>query len=119
MKLPEIGELKRRVTFICEETVPVDVDDIEHRHVSEKTVWGKVEVVGGATYWNSVQVNESITHRIWVRFIAGSTRPQDLRRLTRISCDGVIFLVRRVTDVDNQHRFTLCECEEECNESVH
>ncbi|WP_237178848.1 hypothetical protein, partial [Parasutterella muris] len=58
-----------------------------------------------------VQTEESITHRIFVRYVKGKTRPQDLPRLIEIECEGVWYRAKRVTDCNSAGRFTLFECE--------
>ena len=115
MRLPSAGELNRRVTFHLIQTVPVGDSDVEHQETTNVTTWGKVEVVGGSTYWESVSIEEAVTHRIWVRAVPDRTRPQDLRHLTEVEVEGIRFRVRRTTDVDNLHRFTMMECEELSN----
>lgn len=112
LRLPLAGELNRRVTISGFRTEPVGTNDAktETPYISE--VWGKVEVVGGSTYWGSVQVDSVVTHRIWVRWTKGLTAPADLGHITRLVVGGVEYRVRRVTDANDAHRFTMMEAEE-------
>ena len=112
MILPKVGELNRKVCFHLIRTVPVADSDVEHEETTNVRTWGKVEVIGGSSYWDSVSIDETVTHRIWIRYVPHRTRPQDLRHLTEVECEGMRYRVRRTTDVDNLHRFTMLECEE-------
>lgn len=111
MKLPAVGEMNRRVTLHLVETIPVGESRINHQETSV-TTWGKIDVIGGSTYWESVSLEETVTHRVWVRYVQGRTRPQDLRHLTEVEVEGIRYRVRRTTDVNGVHRFTMLECEE-------
>ena len=111
MILPTIGELNRRASIQAVKTRPTASGKHENAQTPVWTCWAKVEVVGGSTYWNSVQTDEAVTHRIYVRQVSGKTRPQDLPRQIEIDCDGVRYRVKRVTDVNSAERFTMFECE--------
>lgn len=111
MILPTIGELNRRCDIYTVRTRPTLAGKHENAEAPVWSCWCKVEVVGGSTYWNSMQTDESTTHRIYVRQVAGKTRPQDLPRQIEIACDGLRYRVKRVTDVNSAERFTLMECE--------
>ena len=39
------------------------------------------------------------------------TRPQDLTHATKVLYEGVWYLVKRLTDMNDAHRFTALECE--------
>lgn len=112
MNLPEIGQLNRRVKFEILTHDP-SVDFGFEGDVSETfEVWGRLEVVGGGTYWGSKQVDEAVTHRVWVRRIAGRTDHESLRAVTELVVVGRRFRARRIEDADGLERFTVIECEE-------
>lgn len=112
MKLPEIGELNRRVKLIAVSHGPSGDSALTENRRLLAEVWAKVEVNGGASYWDSVNVDETVTHRIYVRYVPKRTTPPDLRALTDVECEGIRYRVRRTTDVNGAHRFTMMECEE-------
>ena len=115
MRLPDIGELNRRVRLISVTHDPTgDAKLVENRQILMET-WAKCEIIGGSAYWDSVNVDEARTHRFYVRYVKGRTAPIDLRRLTQLECEGAVYAVRRVTDVNGAHRFTMLECEELTN----
>lgn len=108
---PLSGDLNRRCSIYSSKLLPNGKSD----HLTERTplwrCWCKVEVIGGSVYWDNVQTEGSITHRIFVRYVKGKTRPQDLPRLIEIECEGVWYRAKRVTDCNSAGRFTLFECE--------
>lgn len=117
MRLPLPGELNRRVRLISLSHKPVGENGLteESREICE--FWGKVEVVGGSIYFDSSAINETLTHRIYIRWVKGETRPVDLQNLIEVECESARYRVRRRTDVNDAHRFTMLECEELMNDS--
>lgn len=114
MILPVIGELNRRVLLLAVQHSPAGDARLTKNERKIAEVWGKVEINGGAAYWDSVNIDEAVTHRVYVRYVYGLTRPQDLKHLTELEIEGVTYRVRRCTDVNGAHRFTMLECEEIC-----
>lgn len=111
MNLPLPGELKQRVTFELLRHVPDIKLGFSPETKASFTIWGRIEPVGGVVYWGSVQVESSVTHRIFVRAITGKTRPQDLPKVVEITCEGMRYVSKRITDINGAHRFTLIEAE--------
>ena len=110
---PLAGELNRRVTAYSVAHEPAAKSAFLDRSASAIfSLWGKVEVIGGVSYFESVNLEEKVTHRVWVRWIRGLSRPQDLKNLIELEVDGLFYRVKRVTDANNGHRFTAIECEE-------
>ncbi len=112
MQLPSIGELNRRAKLYKVETVPDDEVDMLNQRKLVAVLWAKLEVIGGSAYLESINTEETVTHRIYVRSIAGVSTPIDLQHLTEVELDGFIYQVRRITDVNSAGRFTLLECEQ-------
>lgn len=112
MQLPQIGELNRRIRLLALNHTPSGDSDLVKNSSLIAEVWAKVEIIGGVTYWESVNIDEKVTHRFYVRYVYSQTRPQDLSHLTELECEGVLYRVRRCTDVNGAHRFTMFECEE-------
>ena len=112
MNIPTIGELNHRIKIFVRTHEPNGRFGFEPAAVDAFEVWGKLEVVGGGTYWGSKQVDDTVTHRIWVRRIRGKTEPKMLRGVTELEADDRRFRAKRVEDADGLHRFTVIECEE-------
>ncbi len=110
MKLPQIGELRRRIGIYTLSTAPTGDSGYADTLTKLTDTWAKVEVVGGVNYWGSIQADFLITHRFTVRYGKG-TRPEDFKHTTKVQCEGVWYLVKRATDMEAQHRFTILECE--------
>ena len=111
MILPTVGELNRRASLYSVKTQPTAQGKHETAETPLWTCWAKVEVIGGSVYWDNVQTNEAVTHRIFIRQVKGKTRPQDLPKQVEIVCDGIRYRSKRVTDCNSAERFTLLECE--------
>lgn len=110
--IPTAGELVRNAVFYEITTLAsgdYESEDERKRLFSRRC---KVEPVGSGIYWNGVQVDESVTHRIWVRYEPGRTRPQDFPKMTELEIEGRRYQVKRLTDVNGAHLFTQIEAEE-------
>ena len=113
MILPLIGELNRRVTgYSVAHAGGSLVAALDRSTIQLFELWGKVSPVGSVSYYESVNLEQTITHRIFLRYIPGTSAPQDLAHLVEVECEGVWYRVRRVSDVNGQHRFTALDCEE-------
>ena len=111
MILPNVGELNRRADFYKVQTRAIGGGKHETTEKPFWSCWAKVEVIGGVVYWDNVQTSEAVTHRIYIRYVVGKTRPQDLGNQIEIVIDGCRYRSKRVTDVNSAGRFTLLECE--------
>lgn len=108
---PLSGDLNQRITFELIRHVADKNLGFSPKTKASFTIWGRIEPVGGVVYWGSVQVESSVTHRIFVRAITGKTRPQDLPKVVEITCEGMRYVSKRITDINGAHRFTLIEAE--------
>ena len=112
MDLPTIGNLRHRVKILVSSDVPVEDNGSEKEFRIKDEVWGALDVVGNGIFWNSMQVEEAVTHRIYLRSIVGRTRPQDLQGVTYFVIDGLSYRARRIADVAGKERFTVIDCEQ-------
>lgn len=113
MNLPNVGDLRHRVTFELRKSVPNDQAGFSNVTTSSFTVWGDIQPVGAQIFWNTSQIEVTVTHRVFTRYIEGKTRPQDLTRLIRIVCNGLKYRVRRVSDISGKDRFTVIDVQQE------
>ncbi len=112
MEMPEIGRLNRRVTISIVSHVPDASAGFSQHIEKQKTVWGRLEVVGAGIYFGTKQIESTVTHRVTVRSVPGRTRPQDLTTASTLTIDGIEYLIRRVADLGGAERFTVIDCEE-------
>lgn len=75
-------------------------------------MWGKLEPVGAGIYFGSKQIESGVTHRVIVRSIAGRTGSRDFKGVTELMVEGVIYRLRRVSDLGGLGRFTVIDVEE-------
>lgn len=112
MILPNIGELNTRARLFSVKTIPEGDYELSNERTQIAEVWAKIEIIGGSQYLESVNTEESVTHRIYVRYVKGFTSPLDLQHITEVDLGGFTYMVKRVTDVNSAGRFTLLECEQ-------
>ena len=113
MNLPNVGDLRHRVTFELRKSVPNDQAGFSNVTTCTFTVWGNIEPVGAQIFWNTSQIEATVTHRVFTRYIEGKTRPQDLTKLIRIVCNGLKYRVQRVSDIAGKDRFTVIDVQQE------
>lgn len=53
-----------------------------------------------------------MTHRVIVRSMPGRTGPRDFKGVTELMVDGVLYRLRRVSDLGGLGRFTVLDVEE-------
>lgn len=103
---PESGELDRRITIRLREDLPVDDAELDAVFTQPRRRWAKIRAVGTAVYTDSVQTEDKITHRIWVRRLGGITTSHE------VVAGGVIYRVKRCAPWGAGKCFTLIEVEE-------
>ena len=103
---PQIGELNRRVQIRRRTDEPFGDSDVVQTSAQQRPRWAKIEPVGSAVYAGSVQIDRKVTHRIYIRFLDGITDSHEVLYKTQL------FAVRRVSDLNGAHRFTVLEAEE-------
>lgn len=107
---PDVGELQRRVTIrLWSDSANVDMG-ITPTFDAGITRWAKIEPVSGAAYWGSKQVDENLTHRIWIRWGTGS-KETDIgqQHVVDYPQGNQRFRVLRSTNVGDAQRFTMLE----------
>lgn len=70
-------------------------------------LWARIEPVSVLLGEMAGAATGTITHRIWLRFRAGISAGQRLRKGERV------FAIRLVRDPDETGRYLVCQCEEE------
>lgn len=107
---PDPGELQRRVKIRLQ-TSAANVDmGLTESFDAGLDRWAKLEPVSGAAFWGSKQVDEEMTHRIWIRWGTG-TKPEDIdqRHVVDYPNANQRFRVLRATNVGDAQRFTMLE----------
>lgn len=103
---PGAGELDRRITIRLRGDLPLDAADLESVFNEPRHRWAKLRAVGTAVYTDSVQTDDKITHRVWVRVLAGVTTSHE------VVAGDVVYRVKRSAPWGAGKRFTLIEVEE-------
>ncbi|QJQ02112.1 head-tail adaptor protein [Herbaspirillum rubrisubalbicans Os34] len=103
---PMAGELNRRVQIRHRQDLPLADAELAHEFGTGRRRWAKIEPVGAATYAGSVQIDEKVTHRVFLRRIDGITSDHEI-----VHGDQV-YRVRRSMAMNGAPRFTMVEVEE-------
>lgn len=103
---PGAGDLNRRVTLRRRTDLPATDAGLTSLFSDERKRWARIEPVGTAIYSGSVQVDDRITHRITLRYLGVLTTDFEVVHAE------VIYRVKRATDLNGGHRFTMLEVEE-------
>jgi len=106
IKEPGAGDLNRRITLRRRDDSPAPDGGLSSIFSDERKRWARIEPVGTAIYSGSVQADNKITHRITLRYLG--VVPTDFEVLHV----GVVYRVKRATDLNGRHRFTVLEVEE-------
>ena len=108
---PDDGELNRRVTVRRRIGEPNPDMGITEQFADCCQRWAKIQPVSGAAYWGGEQVEEKITHRIWVKYGTGS-KPEDVTLQHVIDHPGgnARYRVLRSVNVNDAQRYTMIEC---------
>ncbi|WP_252716924.1 head-tail adaptor protein [Herbaspirillum sp. B65] len=100
------GELNRRVQIRHRQDLPLADAELAHEFGAGRHRWAKIEPVGAATYAGSVQIDEKVTHRIFLRRIDGITSDHEIMH------GDQVYRVRRSMAMNGAPRFTMLEVEE-------
>jgi len=113
IRWPETGELNRRVVIRKWQDQANAAFGIDQTFDCGISRWAKIAPVSGVAYWGSKQIDEEITHRIWVRYGEG-TRPEDItgEHVVDYQVGGRRYRVKRATNVGDAGQFTMIEVKE-------
>lgn len=110
---PDVGELQRRVIvrlWTDKANAGFAITDSEDTGL---TRWAKLEPVNGIAAWGAKQIEEGITHRVWLRWGTG-TKPADItgQHVIDYPAENRRFRVVRATNTGDAQRFTMVECKD-------
>ncbi|WP_207458650.1 phage head closure protein [Azospirillum sp. SYSU D00513] len=106
MRRPTAGELNRRVRVLRRQDFPDSTDGITPTHDEIAQVWAKIEPVGGAIHYGSVQTGNMVTHRITIRYRTDITAEHEIHH------DGTRYRVKRTAALGGGREFTVIDAEE-------
>jgi len=107
---PQSGELTRRVIIKHWIDYPNDVFGITQEMSSDIQRWARIDPVNGAAFIDNENVEEKMTHKIWLRWGTGS-KPEDITRQHVVDYPlmNQRFRVLNTINVGDAQRFTLIE----------
>lgn len=110
MALPHAGELDRRITIKSQNDTPAMGAAVVNNYTPIATVWAKHQPVGGAIFFGTQQVGESVTDRFIFR------RSTTVNEVTVnghcvIEYSGTLYRIRRASDLEGARQFVMVEVE--------
>lgn len=119
-----IGALKHRLGILARPQVPSDQAGINYNNTLLATVWGYIEPAKGSKYLYRQQIDEAITHKIYIRYLPWVTaenwlvyKKGDFKSNINTANDALIenisFRIRGVKDIWQLQRFLELSCEEQ------
>ncbi|EBH8908570.1 phage head closure protein [Salmonella enterica] len=104
--LPDPGELDQRIVIRRRVDVPADDFGVTPTYPEQIRTWAKKAQPGAAAYQGSVQIENRVTHYFTIRWCRNITADHE------VFCDGQVYRIRRIRDLNSKRRFLLLECEE-------
>lgn len=98
MRTINIGRLNKRVKILRKDDSVNSLNQKSKGFVEIKTVWASVAPVRGAERYELQKLHEEITYRIYMRYFDG------VKADMYIECEGRLFEIRSVVDVDFEHK---------------
>ncbi|MCP1064682.1 phage head closure protein [Serratia symbiotica] len=83
---------------------PIGGSRIQAENQDAHTVWGKLIPVSDTLHLHSFQINKTFTHKIMVRY------RQSLYSSDQAVINGVVYIIRGVTDINSAGRFLSFSC---------
>lgn len=111
MALPQIGELRAWINVYQWHDKAVDGAALEPAYQPVFSCKAKIVPASDAAFVGSVQIGETVTHRIIVRRVPGMTTPEQFGKQHLIACGREKYLVRKARDLEGARRFTLLSVE--------
>ena len=90
---------------------PCGPSDAKELLDARTTFWAKPEVMSASMFFGSAQVDEVITHRFWLRSVKGATDVMSLNGRTKLAYNGGIYRIKRVSDFQERHVWTIVDAE--------
>jgi SPP1 family predicted phage head-tail adaptor len=104
--LPDIGEMRHRVIFQTATRNDDGYGGGEMVWHDAFEAWVSIEPISGREYFDAMQMQNEITHRIKTRYRS------DISPEMRIIYGSKIFSIEAVIDMKNAHRFLEILCRE-------
>lgn len=108
LRNPPSQKLNKRVCIRLRQDLPVGASGVDQVYTEPRKRWARITPVGTATYTESAQTDNAITHRIELRKIDGLTDAHEIEHLTT----GHVYRVKRSAHLGGGNDFTIVEVEQ-------
>lgn len=107
-----IGKLNKRLSFFSLADVPDELGQITKKLSLIKTVWGTLQPVRGAEFYEVQKVQSKVTHKCYIRYTEGIDTNCFLKYKDKE------YLIESVIDVDLERKMLEIRCIEHTNKEV-
>lgn len=115
MTLPAIGDLNRRLTLKKQADMPAMGAGVSETFSTVSLCWAKIVPVGTAIFFGTKQVDEGVTHRIFVRRVPGVITELliDANHVfdQTVNGENIRYRVRRASDLEDARDFLMIDVE--------
>ena len=107
-----IGKLNKRLSFFSLADVPDELGQITKKPSLIKTVWGTLQPVRGAEFYEVQKVQSKVTHKCYIRY----TKSIDTNCFLKYKDKE--YSIESVIDVDLERKMLEIRCVEHANKEV-
>lgn len=119
----DFSKFKHRLDILARPQTPADDGGINYAHDLLASVWAQIMPVKGSAYLYRQQIDESVTHKIYIRYIPWLTSEHwlvykkgnfqtHLNSANESLIQYVLYRIKSVNNLEQQQRFLELECEE-------
>lgn len=119
-----IGTFKHRLGILARPQAPNNQASIDYENDVLATVWAYIEPTKGSKYLYRQQIEEQVTHKIYIRYLPWITAENwliykkgdfqsNVNRTNDPLIENVSFRIRGVKNLWQQQRFLELSCEEQ------
>lgn len=107
-----IGSLNKRIKILLRAIQPPSSGgvDFSEEFTQEREVWAMIETVDGVTIFDETNVEQIVTHNVYIRYITGMTPEKWVNLLSVNGGDDVLLNILRVENFGENNRFYRMRC---------
>jgi hypothetical protein len=107
-----IGQMNRRFVVNLRQIQPPTSDSVDFSELftPQKTVWGMLETIEGLTIFDDTEIEQVVTHNVYIRYIAGTTPEKWLKLLSVNDTPDVYLNVLKVENFGENNEFFRMRC---------
>ena len=101
-----VGAMRQRMVLLVPQDVADGIGGQTRSYVAGASIWAEIVPLSGTDRFIAGRMEQSVTHRILIRYRA------DVTGASRLALGARVFIVHAAIDPDSRRRFLDCRCEE-------